>query len=302
MSEATDKGIRLSKVAREFNLAVNTVVDFLGSKGHNVAANPNTKIAADLYDLLLDEFGTDKEIKQKSRKAVQQRQERETISLITEPVKTIEEPVAPDPPAAPAPSAPTPASPAPKEEAKEPEVIRARPAAKAEVKVVSRIDLEKKKATTASAPPTPTPPAKPPAPPPAASPPTQPVEPETIRVNVGKLAGPKTVGKIELPVERERKPAEPRGDDRRGRRKRIVKPGPVNIDRAVQQEQSATPGGRPGELDENAVRKKVSETLARLTSTGRSKGARLRRESVMPAPSDSRRNRPHANSPAEPSR
>ena len=35
-----------------------------------------------------------------------------------------------------------------------------------------------------------------------------PTEPETIRVNVAKLAGLKTVGKIELPVERERKPSE----------------------------------------------------------------------------------------------
>jgi hypothetical protein len=38
--------------------------------------------------------------------------------------------------------------------------------------------------------------------------PAAPVEPETIRVNVQKLTGVKTVGKIELPVERERKPSE----------------------------------------------------------------------------------------------
>ena len=96
-----------------------------------------------------------------------------------------------------------------------------------------------------------------------------------------RLTGPKTVGKIELPVERERKPAD-RGDQggERGRRKRIVKPGPVNVDRAVQQEQrdaASRPGGRPGELDENAVKKKVSETLARLTG-GKSKGAKIRRD------------------------
>lgn len=274
MSEATDKGIRLNKVAREFNLAVATLAEFLNSKGHDVVANPNTKITGEMYDLLQEEFGTDKEIKQKSRKVVQQRQERETISLTD------------DAPPAEAPEPPAPAKPA------EPEVIRARPAAPAQVKVVSRIDLERK-----PQPPEPAPPAKPveekaPEPPPAAAtpvveakapeppqPPAKPNEPETIRVQVEKLAGLKTLGKIELPAPRERKPAEPRGGQtNRGRRKRIVKPGPVNIDRAVQQEQSSSTGGRPGELDENAVKRKVSETLARLTGSGKSKGARLRRE------------------------
>lgn len=274
MSEATDKGIRLNKVAREFNLAVATLAEFLNSKGHDVVANPNTKITGEMYDLLQEEFGTDKEIKQKSRKVVQQRQERETISLTD------------DAPPAEAPEPPAPAKPA------EPEVIRARPAAPAQVKVVSRIDLERK-----PQPPEPAPPAKPveekaAEPPPAAAtpvveakapeppqPPAKPNEPETIRVQVEKLAGPKTLGKIELPAPRERKPAEPRGGQtNRGRRKRIVKPGPVNIDRAVQQEQSSSTGGRPGELDENAVKRKVSETLARLTGSGKSKGARLRRE------------------------
>jgi translation initiation factor IF-2 len=80
MSEATDKGIRLSKVAREFNLGLHTVVEFLDKNGHKVESNPNTKIAGDLYDLLLQQFGTDKEIKAKSQQVVQQRQERETIS------------------------------------------------------------------------------------------------------------------------------------------------------------------------------------------------------------------------------
>jgi len=111
--------------------------------------------------------------------------------------------------------------------------------------------------------------------------PEGPVEPETIRVNVQKLAGLKTLGKIVLPVERERtKPADKNAAaNDRGRRKRIVKPGPVNIDRAVQQEQrpAAPSSGRPGELDENAVKRKVSETLARLTGSSKSKGAKLRR-------------------------
>jgi translation initiation factor IF-2 len=82
------------------------------------------------------------------------------------------------------------------------------------------------------------------------------------------------VGKIELPKERERKPSD--RDKDRGRRKRIVKPGPVDVGRVVQHEQR-TGTGRPGELDENAVKRKVSETLARLTGGGgggRGRGAK----------------------------
>jgi translation initiation factor IF-2 len=303
----------LSKVAREFNLGVHTVVEFLEKKGHKVESNPNTKIAGDLYDLLMAEFGTDKEIKAKSQQVVQQRHERETIALATAAAKAAEPKVEPKPepkakaePEAPvAAPVPPPAPPAPADvpavpvaEATEPEVIKAK-AEKAGVKVVRKIDLESKAAkgkgakaapAKAEAPAAPAPEAPAPAAPVAEAPPAAPeapaapaapagpVEPETIRVNVQKLAGLKTLGKIELPVEKERKPTE-RPDDR-GRRKRIVKPGPVNVDRAVQQEQRApqTGTGRPGELDENAVKRKVSETLARLTGGSKSKGSKLRRD------------------------
>ncbi|MCB0779238.1 MAG: translation initiation factor IF-2, partial [Flavobacteriales bacterium] len=271
----SDKGVRLSKVAREFNLGVHTVVEFLEEKGHAVESNPNTKIPAKLYDLLNKEFGTDKEEKELSKKATLQRQERESI--------TIED--------------------AQKEAAKrtddadiviihnvqptEPEVVRAKVEKPAGPKMVGKIDLS----TSGKAKPKAEPPAEPeppPAPkveetkvetPPAETPPAEaPDKPldEVIRARAEKLTGPKTVGKIELPVERERKPADK--TDRKGRRKRIVKPGPVNIDRVAQQEQRQAQGKRE-DLDENAVRKKVSETLARLQGGGgKGKGAKIRRD------------------------
>ena len=319
MSETTDKGLRLSKVAREFNQGLHTVVEFLEKQGHKVESNPNTKIPNDLYELLQAEFSTDKAIKEQSKATVQQRQERETISLSqAAPAKEAPKPkpepapaaAALPPPAPVAPVAPEPAPPiVPSEPARaaEPEVIKARAEKTAGPKTVGRIDLDapkktakkaadaaaKKAAPAASVPEAPEVPAavpvaevpaQPAAPEAAATPvapaaPTGPVEPETIRVNVQKLAGLKTLGKIELPVEKERKPNDRGGSEaERARRKRIVKPGPVNVDRAVQQEQRTTPStGRPGELDENAVKRKVSETLARLTGS-KSKGAKLRRE------------------------
>ena len=283
MSEAADKGVRLSKVAREFNLGLHTVVEFLEKKGHKVESNPNTKIAGDLYELLLAEFGSDKAIKEQSKATVQLRQERETISLV--PEKPAVRPVVEESPAAAAPPVAEPAAVPPAPPATE--TIKAK-VEKPNVKVLDKIDLAPRKkvpatrtageAAPAAEPPPPPPAPVAPVPPP---PPAAPAEPELIRARAEKLTGPKTVGKIELPVERERKPVD-RGDQggERGRRKRIVKPGPVNVDRAVQQEQrdaASRPGGRPGELDENAVKKKVSETLARLTG-GKSKGAKIRRD------------------------
>ncbi|HRD52030.1 MAG TPA: translation initiation factor IF-2 [Flavobacteriales bacterium] len=294
MSEATEKGIRLSKVTREFNLGLHTVVEFLAKKGHEVESNPNGKISAVLYDLLLAEFGKDKEIKAQAQQAVQSRQERESIVLgaaaaKSEPkAKVKEEPevvihnvppaAAPVEPVAPKAELPTAAPVAP---AAEPEVIKAKVEKTIGPKTLGKIDLDapkkgaKKKAEAPVEPPVQAPAApEPPAAPVVPAAPEAPAEPEVIRVNVQKLAGVKQMGKIELPVERERKPAE-KPDHERGKRKRLVKPGPVNVDRAVQAEQRTAP--RPGELDENAVKKKVSETLARLTG-GKSRGAKMRRE------------------------
>ena len=42
MADAS-KPVRLNKIAREFNLGIQTIVDFLASKGMEVDAKPNTK-------------------------------------------------------------------------------------------------------------------------------------------------------------------------------------------------------------------------------------------------------------------
>ena len=42
---------RLSKVARELNVGISTIVEFLGSQGKEVSANPNTNIDEELYML-----------------------------------------------------------------------------------------------------------------------------------------------------------------------------------------------------------------------------------------------------------
>ncbi|MEX0986665.1 MAG: translation initiation factor IF-2 [Bacteroidales bacterium] len=62
------KATRLSKAAREFNVGISTIVDFLQKKGHGVDPNPNTKLEPELYDLLVDEYSSDLNVKKDADK------------------------------------------------------------------------------------------------------------------------------------------------------------------------------------------------------------------------------------------
>ncbi len=72
---------RLSKVAKEFNVGIGTIVDFLTKSGHAIDANPNTKVDETVYNLLAKEFAPDKAVKEKSEKIGKEKAPRETISL-----------------------------------------------------------------------------------------------------------------------------------------------------------------------------------------------------------------------------
>ena len=61
---------RLSKVAREFNLGVHTIIEFLSTKGFTIDSNPNSKIDGNQYRLLVDEFQSEKSLKERSEKVV----------------------------------------------------------------------------------------------------------------------------------------------------------------------------------------------------------------------------------------
>ncbi len=69
--------IRLNKVTRDLNVGITTVVEFLQKKGHAIEANPNTKITDEQYDLLVKEFSTDKDLKLKTERFIQERQSKE---------------------------------------------------------------------------------------------------------------------------------------------------------------------------------------------------------------------------------
>jgi translation initiation factor IF-2 len=59
---------RLSKVAREFNVGLSTIVEFLHKKGFNVEENPNAKISNECYDILIKEYSKDIEVKKEKEK------------------------------------------------------------------------------------------------------------------------------------------------------------------------------------------------------------------------------------------
>ncbi len=82
MSEGA-KTLRLSKVAKEFNLSLGKIVEFLGSKGHKVDSNPNAKIGDGEYNLLLKEFSSDKSAREEAENVAQNitKVKRETIIL-----------------------------------------------------------------------------------------------------------------------------------------------------------------------------------------------------------------------------
>jgi translation initiation factor IF-2 len=80
MSE--NKLTRLNKVLREFNISLDRAVEFLASHGHEIDARPTTKISSDQYNLLLDEFRSDKSSKVESHDlSEEKRKEKEELRL-----------------------------------------------------------------------------------------------------------------------------------------------------------------------------------------------------------------------------
>ena len=62
------KAIRLSKAAREFNVGIQTIVDFLHKKGIEISHDPNGKIPPEAYTLILKEYSGDLSVKKDADK------------------------------------------------------------------------------------------------------------------------------------------------------------------------------------------------------------------------------------------
>ena len=77
------KATRLSKAAREFNVGISTIVEFLHKKGFELSPDPNSKIPAEAYALLLKEYSSDISFKKESEKLTLKElsRKKETVSL-----------------------------------------------------------------------------------------------------------------------------------------------------------------------------------------------------------------------------
>ena len=349
------KATRLSKAAREFNVGISTIVEFLHKKGFDIDPNPNTKLPSDAYNLLVKEYSTDINAKKESEKLIikdlNRKKESLSIDDVTETVEdeeneediivkdiTVSKPIIdfkqnikkPDiklvgkidleqiskPKAA-----------IPKEEPKikstEPAVIKS-PTEKVEAEtfieeikanidlhIVGKIDLDNlpkeskkhKREKETKTPATRTDKIQPKADTGDDSNTVikeavlQPIAP-IFKTDIKKLEGPRVVGKIELPVKKtvQQQPAQqqPTGAGgvtdfkRKRRRRRISKEKevvPVSSQNVADKKETQTPKKpfgkkRPirAEVNEEEVQKQVKETLARLTTKGKSRGSRYRRD------------------------
>lgn len=148
---------RLSKIAKELNVGINTMVEFLQKKGIELDTNPNSKVPANVYSMLLKEYSTDIRVKEESEKLELglHRGKQEAISADSdfeesgdEPENEPEEVIVKDL------STHKPkekeVKPQVKAEPKEePKPMETTPVASPKVKVVGKIDLETKKAKAA---------------------------------------------------------------------------------------------------------------------------------------------------------
>ena len=81
---------KISKVAKDLNVALPTVIEFLRKKGITIDDNPNARIEDDAYNMLVDEFSPDKDLKRKSEQFSSERQ-KERVKPVKEAPKPVEE-------------------------------------------------------------------------------------------------------------------------------------------------------------------------------------------------------------------
>ena len=262
---------RLSKVAKELNVGIATIVDHLKSVGEDVGSNPNTKIGEELYLLLLKEFQREKFEKEKANQIQMERDEMKVISIKNEREEAKQK----------------------EEKRKEETTIKASAEKLSGPSVLGKINIDSHKKEKPQAEPSDSSKteeksaenveSKNSEPKPASADSAQQAdsteEVKTIKAEAKKLSGPTVLGKIELPKEKEKAESSSSSDDtQRRKRKRIKK---VNVEKAGKkaiQEHRKSKKEQKTEVSEQEIQKEIRETLARLSNKGKSKGAKNRRE------------------------
>jgi translation initiation factor IF-2 len=301
--------VRLSKATKELNISLDRAVEELAKNGHDIPNNRNTKITEEQYGVLKTAFADDLERKKAAEEVSQQSKEEKEVlrgggEEVEAPAPVVEAPK----------EEPAPVAEAPKEEPKSEEKAEA-PAQEEPaggLKVMGKIDLDaqkpKKKAKPAAveAPaenkshkPTEKGPKKAgggaklqeQAPTKKAEEKAEEAKPADaeIKTKYVKIDGPKFTGqKIELPVEKPKTPkkkrtriktqgpggATPAQADPRSRNQR----GGNNQNRGKGKGRRNQPVVQKQELTDEQIQKQIKETLEKLTSGKKNKGAKIRRD------------------------
>ena len=66
---------KISKIAKDLNVSLPTVIEFLSKKGISIDENPNTRVEDDIVDLLMGAFKSDKDLKTRSAQITTERKE-----------------------------------------------------------------------------------------------------------------------------------------------------------------------------------------------------------------------------------
>lgn len=299
------KTIRLKKLATEANISVERIIEFLHEHGIEENFNPNTKVLPEWHELIMEEFSSDKDLKDKSSKVSHVRKERKSLAIDTaaeKPSETpiVEEPKVEEPKEVPVAKDEPEIKPEPevqdkkvKEEKVGPTIVgkidleKSKPkkkdkAEKEEIKEVAEEKVEKVKAEKADEP---VKEEKPQAEELKVKEPKKSAESETIKAKAKILKAPTVIGKIELP--KKPKPAASSSDKKSGnikQKRRRISTRAVDVNKvaktggpgARKQRRKATT--RKPELTEEEIQKEIKETLARLSTSKKSKGAKLRRQ------------------------
>ena len=86
------KGIRLSKAAKDLNVGISTIVEFLTDKGIDVDSSPNSKLTGEMHELLQQEFASDIVLKEAAKEVEIKLSKEEEESLAVEEEPAIAEP------------------------------------------------------------------------------------------------------------------------------------------------------------------------------------------------------------------
>ena len=298
MSEQPKK-IRLIRVAKEFNVGLSSIVDFLHKKGIEIDSSPNTQIEPDTYAILEKEYGKNRpkgneldSVREKINKKAsvsiepEPKEEKRTIEVkqeVQQPkilgkIDLGEKPKAKAEPA-----------PQPKEEPKSAPVVESKPEPKPEPKAEPKQEVAKEKAEPAPAP----------------APNEEPKKQEVFRAtDAPTLAGPQILGtmdvsgmvpggkhrrkrlekaKVDISKQQNNAPKGDKQNDKNDKNKFNKQNNNHNQQnqgggKKNKQKPQPKPIVRP-EVSDEEISKQVKDTLARLTAKGaKNKGAKYRRE------------------------